>query len=139
MRIDGVRPVQQNATSKKADGAAGAFSVAGAGQTVRAAPAAAASATVGIEGLLALQAEDGPQERRKRAAKKGKDVLDALDSLKLAMLEGRGGAGAAQLLSAAASKTELSGDERLDSTLQEISVRAAVELAKLRLRQSSRG
>lgn len=136
MRIDGVKPVQQQPSAKRSQSAAGGFSVSESGAPARAASAAATGAALGIDGLMALQAEDGPLERRSRGLKKGKAMLDALDSLKLAMLEGRGGANAAQALSQAAQSPELTGEAGLDSTLTEISVRAAVELAKLKMHQA---
>jgi len=136
MRIDGVKPVQQQASLKRSERAAGGFSVSDPGASARAASTAASGAALGIEGLMALQAEDGPLERRSRGLKKGRAMLDALDSLKLAMLEGRGGGNAAQALALAAQPNELTGEPGLDSTLTEISVRAAVELAKLKKRQA---
>ena len=129
MRIDGVKPVQQQPSAKRSQSAAGGFSVSESGAPARAASAAATGAALGIDGLMALQ-------RRSRGLKKGKAMLDALDSLKLAMLEGRGGANAAQALSQAAQSPELTGEAGLDSTLTEISVRAAVELAKLKMHQA---
>lgn len=135
MRIDGVKPVQQQPSGKRTERAAGGFSVSDAGAPARAASSAAAGAAIGVEGLMALQAEDGPLERRRRGVNKGKAMLDALDSLKLAMLEGRGGTAAAQALAQASKPPEPTGDAGLDSTLTEISVRAAVELAKLKRRQ----
>jgi hypothetical protein len=134
MRIDGTRPVQPNAGGKRTERAAGGFSVSGASQPTRTAASSATSAAVGVEGLLALQSEDSPMERRRRAVNKGRQALDALDFLKISMLEGQSGAGAAQRLANAAQQQELTGDLGLDDTLQQISVRAAVELAKLRLR-----
>lgn len=134
MRIDGVNPVQQQ-PAKRTERAAGGFSVSEPGTAARAASTNAAGAAIGLDGLMALQAEDNPLERRRRGLNKGKAMLDALDSLKLAMLEGRGGANAAQALAAASRNPEPTGDSGLDSTLGEISVRAAVELAKLRQRQ----
>jgi hypothetical protein len=136
MRIDGVNPVQPQSTAKRAQSAGGGFSVSEGGAPARAASAGATGAALGIEGLMALQAEDGPLERRSRGLRKGRAMLDALDSLKLAMLEGRGGSAAAQALAQSANAPELTGDAGLDSTLTEISVRAAVELAKLKKRQA---
>lgn len=137
MRIDGVNSVQQQQPAKRSQSAGGGFSVSEGGAPARAASTAGTGAALGIEGLLALQAEDGPLERRSRGLRKGKAMLDALDSLKLAMLEGRGGGGgAAQALAQAAQSPELTGEAGLDSTLTEISVRAAVELAKLKMHQA---
>lgn len=136
MRIDGVKPVQQQPSAKRSERAAGGFSVSDPGAPARAGSTAAAAAALGIDGLMALQAEDSPMERRSRGLRKGKAMLDALDSLKLAMLEGRGGGAAAQALAQAAQAPELTGEAGLDSTLTEISVRAAVELAKLKKRQA---
>jgi hypothetical protein len=136
MRIDGVNSVQQPQPAKRSQSTGGGFSISEGGATARAASSAATGAALGIEGLLALQAEDGPLERRSRGLRKGRAMLDALDSLKLAMLEGRGGSAAAQALAQAAHAPELTGEAGLDSTLTEISVRAAVELAKLKMSQA---
>jgi hypothetical protein len=94
--------------------------------------AAAASATASLDMLLALQEEATPQERRRRAARRGHGILDALDALKLAAFDGVGLDGTAlqALRGAVRSAREQTDDPGLDDVLDQIEVRAAVELAK---------
>lgn len=129
MKIEGPRAPTAAAPSKRA-GAAGAtgFSVP-AGETRAAAPASAAAPLTALDAVLALQVDGGG--KRKRQVRRGAQSLDALDRLAAAMLSG-GAAQAGDLdeLRAALRDREPTGDTRLDSVLQEIDVRSAVELAK---------
>lgn len=89
------------------------------------------STTATLEALLALQETPDPAEGRRRGVRRAGRILDALDELKLAVVEGGAGAGALQRLSAAVGEARpVANDERLDRVLEQIELRAAVELAK---------
>jgi hypothetical protein len=89
----------------------------------------------GLESMLALQAVEDPLQRRRRAVKRGGAMLDALDSLKIALLDGVVDAGQLQRLQAlVTAQREASGDPALEAVLDEIELRAAVEVAKRQAR-----
>jgi hypothetical protein len=70
-------------------------------------------------------------ERRKRAVRRAGKILDALDALKLSLLGGEATATDLQSLQAAVKESRADTDEpELDSLLEQIETRAAVELAK---------
>ncbi len=103
-----------------------------------AAPASAATARAGAPGvgsldaLLALQELDGPLERRRRSVRRAARILDELDGVKLALLGGDGAAPEAmvKLSKAVADERAATEDAELEGVLDEIEVRAAVEMAK---------
>ena len=87
---------------------------------------------VGVDALLALQDVGGPLERKRRAVSRAGRMLDVLDGLKLALLEGElSGADVERLRRAVRDERQLTDDPRLEGVLDEIEMRAAVELAKL--------
>ena len=84
-----------------------------------------------VAALLALQGEGDATDGRSRGAARAEDILERLDQLKLALLSGGPLASRLKELAAAtAAAREQTGDSRLDSILNEVEVRAAVELAK---------
>lgn len=88
-----------------------------------------------LDALMALQGVDDPTERKKRAVAKGRKALDVLDSLKLGLIDGTvDGSTLSRLKMAAEGLTEGSGDSGLDTVLDEINLRVAVELAKAGIR-----
>lgn len=92
-------------------------------------------APAGLDALLALQmvpAAGDPLERRRRGVKRGRMILSALDDLKVAILEGRVPIDRlAQLAASVGERERDTGDDRLEALLDEIELRARVELAKL--------
>ena len=88
-----------------------------------------------LDALMALQGVEDPTERKKRAVAKGRNARDLLDSLKVALLDGSVDSSTlARLKVAAEGLTEGSGDGGLDTVLDEIDLRVAVELAKAGVR-----
>ena len=85
-----------------------------------------------LQALVALQALPDATERRRRSVRRGGALLDRLDGIRLALLDG---ALPAETLSGCGpswlAAREATDDPRLDGLLQEIEVRAEVELAKL--------
>jgi hypothetical protein len=100
--------------------------------TAKAEGAAPAAILGGLEALIAIQSEDTTKERRRRGVRRGQGLLDLLDELKIALLAGNLPADLQLRLSMAMRDESFSGDPRLDSILEGIDLRAAVELAKLR-------
>lgn len=121
--------------------AAGGFALSQIGQTASAAPASAAGAAAGVGGvsaLMALQGVEDATERRRRAIRRGGGLLDRLDELKLALLDGQAGEAALERLGRTLKEDRPEDhDPGLNHLLQQIDLRAAVELAKADLRRSA--
>ncbi|MDZ4364520.1 flagellar assembly protein FliX [Brevundimonas sp.] len=121
-------------------GAAG-FSLPQAGSPGAAGAASASAPAAGLgdlSALMALQGVEDVTERRRRAVRRGFGLLDRLDDLKLAMLSGDAGEAALGRLS-----RSLSDDRPVDlqpglaAVLDQIELRAAVELAKAEVRRTA--
>lgn len=133
MRVDGNRPVRPltGRRDEKAGGVGGqGFADVLGGEPAAATSAAAPASAVG--GLFALQeVADATAERRKAFARAGR-LLDRLRDLQRGLLEGRIDEGSlADLAAAARSARSATDDPRLEELLDEVELRAAVELAKL--------
>ncbi|MGL5448079.1 MAG: flagellar assembly protein FliX [Rhabdaerophilum sp.] len=141
MRIIDQRNVQSLSNTRNARGSAAAggarFTLDQGSPTAKAENAAPAAILGGLEALIAIQSEDTTKERRRRGVRRGQGLLDLLDELKIALLAGHLPADLQARLAIAMRDESFSGDPRLDSILEGIDLRAAVELAKLR--QAARG
>jgi hypothetical protein len=98
-------------------------------------PATSVSATrgvMGVEALLALQDVGGPLERKRRAVRRAGRILDVLDEIKIGLLEGGlSGADLDRLRRAIRDERDRTEDPALEAVLDDIELRAAVEMAKL--------
>jgi parvulin-like peptidyl-prolyl isomerase len=113
----------------RATGAGGFFVDMGDG-AAKAAPAQASGATTSIGALLALQAADDPLASRRKAVRHGRSILDTLEAMKADLLLGRVSEerlGQLMRLIADARERTVPG---LDAILDDIELRARVELAK---------
>lgn len=133
MKVSGPSSLVSAGASKGAPAAAsGTFSL---GAAAPAAPAAQVSAAAGVssvQALIALQEVGGPLERRRRAVGRAGRILDVLDEMKLALLGGDlSTATLDRLTRAVRDQREATDDPALESVLDEIEMRAAVEMAKL--------
>lgn len=140
MRIEKTRSTSGREAAKNARrvGDANAFraSMEPAASATPASPAAATPSVNSVAALMALQAVDDPLEKRKRAERRGRQLLDALDSLKLDMLEERDPQSAlTRLKNVLETAREDSGDSELDALIDQVELRAEVELAKLSRRR----
>lgn len=140
MKVTGPSGPSQ-APGPRAARAGGGFSVpstpsaAGASATTS---ASAPSAVTDVSALMALQGVEDVTERRRRAIRRGSGLLDRLEELKLALLMGEAGDAALDRLTRTL-REERPADEDagLNSLLDQIDLRAAVELAKADLRRSA--
>lgn len=101
------------------------------------APAGASGiqAPVAVNPLLALQEVDDATAGSARARQRAADILDRLDEIRIALLEGRlPREQLAALAHLVNSQREQVDDPRLSALLDEIDLRAQVELAKLTAR-----
>ncbi|WP_296170603.1 flagellar assembly protein FliX [uncultured Brevundimonas sp.] len=121
--------------------AGGGFSLpqTGAAGSAQSAAATAGPASVAdVSALMALQGVEDVMERRRRAVRRGSGILDRLEELKLALLSGEAGDGSLEKL-ARVMREERPHEEdaSLTGLLDQIDLRAAVELAKADLRRSA--
>lgn len=95
-------------------------------------PAATTSAapTAGIDALLALQAAEDPAIRRKKQIRRAAALLDTLEEIKADLLIGRVSEGRLNQLMALIGRARERGDPQIDALLDDIELRARVELAK---------
>jgi hypothetical protein len=85
-----------------------------------------------VDALLALQEVANEPNRRALARRRGEELLDRLEELRLALLDGRLSLDMLERLGdLVALHRGKVYDPRLDQVLDEIELRAAVELAKL--------
>ena len=97
-----------------------------------AAPVAGMSGVMGVEALLALQDVGDPLEGRRRTVRRASRLLDVLEDLKIALIDGVLTPDKVRaLVKTLGEKRESTGDPILETVLDEIETRAAVELAKL--------
>ena len=86
----------------------------------------------GVSGLYALQEVDDAATRASKAKLRAEDLLDCLDELKLALIGGRLSEGQLRRLNDAANtQREQVDDPALAAVLDEVDLRAQVEIAKL--------
>ncbi|MFQ6017280.1 MAG: flagellar assembly protein FliX [Kiloniellaceae bacterium] len=135
MKVDRISSIGTAAPRRnernKASGA-GAFSKALSGEPPAASSVSGGGAIGPVDALLALQeVPDAPRGRR-QARRRGEDLLDRLDELRLGLLAGSLPRATIERLAAlAAAERDRVDDPRLAEILDDIEVRAAVELAKL--------
>jgi hypothetical protein len=132
-----INPAAQNSAAainsgRRVAGGSG-FSLDGSAQAKSPSAAGAALGIQSVDALLALQGVEDATERRRRFARRGSSALDLLDTLKVEILEGRVGLDTLRRLEVTLQGlAERSGEHGLDSILDAIGVRVAVEIAKRR-------
>lgn len=132
MRIDG--SLRSNGIGRRA-GVGGAsvgrgFAIDDGAAAERAANADPVFASSGIDALLALQAVEDPLFARKKAVRRGTNLLDTLDAIKADLLAGQVSEGRLNALMAMLTSARERGLPDLDGLLDDIELRARVELAK---------
>ncbi len=133
MKIEGPRSTGATGAPRKANQTGGAGFSLPAEDTQEAASTSGVRAAASLDSLLALQTFGFDPHRRGRQAKRGAKTLDALEALARAHLEGAAPDAPRLQLIALQKDVERTGDPGLDSVMDEIDVRAAVELAKLEM------
>ncbi|MES2906431.1 MAG: flagellar assembly protein FliX [Pseudomonadota bacterium] len=144
MRVNGPSPQLGVTTAKvkKSGDGDGGFELPEDAAKSESASGARASSTSSLGSLIAAQLHSVDSEeweeqrrRRKQVVKEGEDILGLLDDIKIDMLAGKlAPSHVLKLVSRIDARQRNSGDERLDSILDEIELRARVELAKLKRR-----
>jgi len=136
MKITGPTGIGSASGPRSAGGASGGegfrISSPGTAAAGQAASVSGVSRMMGVEALLALQDIGGPLERKRRAVRRAGHILDVLDEIKVSLLDG--GVSAQdldRLRRVVRDERERTDDPSLEAVLNEIEVRAAVEVAKL--------
>jgi hypothetical protein len=139
MKVEGPGRTQGSSGVKKSD-KAGASSEAF-GDFMASGPGPASATTTSrsiamVDTLLAVQAAEDPTARaaRKRARERSVSVLEELEKIRLGMLSGTLTVGhMIDIADVVASHRERISDPRLTAVMDEIDLRAQVELAKMRV------
>ena len=134
MRIGGPSQISRNQArgSSKAGAAGGErFTLAPESGANPVANASGPRSTSGIEALLALQAVDDPLFAKKKTVRRGNALLDALDAIKADLLVGWVPEGRLNRIVALVGQARAGADPTLEAIVDEIELRARVELAKL--------
>ena len=91
-----------------------------------------------MDALIALQEASGPLDRRRRAARRASGILDALDEMKLCLLDGVTRPETFDRLRRLIREERAATDSPgMEGVLDEIDLRAAVELAKLEMSRAA--
>lgn len=134
MRISGYAPLNGVAgrnQKKRSDGSGGTFELGSGGSANASGGASAGSGIGGIQALLALQEVDDPLTGRRKAVARGHDLLDTLENVKTDLLAGRISPERLGRLTQMLERRQATGDAQLEQVIDEIELRARVELAKL--------
>lgn len=140
MKVEGPGQGQATSRSRKSGGSAGAagrsFGDFLTTETGGGAPARATQNIAMLDSLLALQGADDPAGRatRKRLKERGDKILQALDHVRMGMLRGNLTVGdMIDVADVVAAHREKITDPALTAVMDEIDLRAQVELAKMRV------
>lgn len=93
-------------------------------------PATAIAPATSLDALLALQAVEDPLLKKKKLVRRGAQLLDTLEDMKADLLTGRVSESRLNQLMAVLGQARDKADPRLDALLDDIELRARVELAK---------
>jgi len=141
MKVNGPTGPGASPTAARPTRSGGAFSLGGGAAAGASAPAmssSSASGVAGVSALMALQGVEDVTERRRRSIRRGRGLLDRLDELKLAMLAGEAGEGALARLGRDIGEARPDEDDvGLRNLLDQIDLRAKVELAKAEVRRTA--
>lgn len=93
-------------------------------------PATTVAPATSLDALLALQAVEDPLLKKKKLVRRGTQLLDTLEDMKADLLTGRVSESRLSQLMAVLGQARDKADPRLDALLDDIELRARVELAK---------
>jgi hypothetical protein len=132
LRIDGsYRPAQAGRGAGARSGGGGVFRFDDGVPSREAASVVETAAAPTIDSLLALQSVEDPLLAKKKALRRGRSLLDTLEAIKADLLAGRVGEGRLNALMALLAQVRERSEPALDDIIDEVELRARVELAKL--------
>ena len=118
--------------ASRAGGQSSAFAVEKNSDAHAPAPVAGASSIAAIDAILTLQSVPDPTTGRGKAVKRAESMLDLLDRIRIGLLEGGGPRPVlTQLVQLVRGRSDGFSDPGLRPVLDDIDLRAQVELAKL--------
>ncbi len=134
MKVTGTRQVETSSvrrSSRVQETGGDSFSVDRSAPEKHAAPVAPANPLTALDALLTLQSVPQAGDGRKRATRRADEMLDLLDGIRLGLLDGRIPRGKLEsLLRIVRVNRDEIPDPRLAQVLDEVELRASVELAK---------
>jgi hypothetical protein len=139
MKVEGPGSTQKTSRTGKKDkvgGGGGAFGDMLAGDTAASAPASMPQSVAALDSLLAVQGAEDPTEKaaRKRMKSRASHILDELERIRIGLLTGTLTVGdVVNVADVVAQHREKIMDPRLTAILDEIDLRAQVELAKMKM------
>ena len=134
MRVEGPKSTSVSSKSRKTGGASSGFSLPEPGQSSATSASTKTSAVSGVQSLdaiLTLQSVDSNEDRERRAVRHGHDLLDQLEALRADLLAGHISPQRVGALLSLVRAQQGSDDPALARLIDDISLRARVELAKL--------
>lgn len=134
MKVEGPRPIETVRTTRTrgATGAGSTFAPDMRADVQGAAPVASGAPITAVDTLIALQEVPDSVAGRAKAARRGRDMLDLLDDVRDGLLAGGVSRSTLRrLVNLVSEKREDFVDPGLAAVLDEIDLRARVELAKL--------
>ncbi|MEM6383887.1 MAG: flagellar assembly protein FliX [Pseudomonadota bacterium] len=133
MRIEGPKGPAAS-TKKRVSPSGGGFSLASGAEsqsTDSAQTTAAPSKVAHMDALLALQSVDDNGDQLRRAVQKGHDLLDQLEALRADLLGGKVSPNRLRALVGLLNAPDRIDDPKLAAIIDDIALRARVELAKI--------
>ncbi|WP_417309571.1 flagellar assembly protein FliX [Devosia sp.] len=133
MRVDSKTRVSSTTgrgSANRASASGPAFTVDSGAGTARAAATSGPAPATAIDALLALQSVDEVTERRRKLLRRGRSLLDTLESIRADLLLGRVSEARLNQLMTIITQARERSEPGLDELLDDIELRARVELAK---------
>jgi hypothetical protein len=134
MKISGTRPIDSapvRRVARREESAGAPFRLDDAASAAKVAGVSQPAPVAAVDALLTLQGVSEAGEGRKRAVKRADRMLDLLDDIRIGLLEGLIPRGKLEsLLHVVQLRRDDVGDPRLSGVLDEVELRARVELAK---------
>ena len=135
MRVGGTgrsEKVKKRGDARKNSASGPAFTIDSSEAPAKAGASGPAEPVAGMDAILALQAVDDPlAAKRKVMLKRGQSILEALEGMKADLLAGRVDERQLGRLMTLVRQAKVQSDPELDALIEDIELRAHVELAKL--------
>jgi hypothetical protein len=132
MRIDGTyRPAISTRAASRNGSTGSTFQLDNSSAPTRTATVANAEPMTPLDALLALQSVDDPLLARRKTLRRGLALVDLLDAIRGDLLLGRIAEGRLNQLVVLIGQVRDPTDPQLDALIEDIELRARVELAKL--------
>lgn len=134
MRVEGPKTSTGAGKARKNSSSASGFSVPSQGSDATSTSSTVPSGVAGVQSLdaiLALQSVDNPEDRERRAVRHGHDLLDQLEALRADLLAGHVSPQRVGSLLSLVRAKQAADDPKLVVLIDDIALRARVELAKL--------